>query len=201
LAFIVLLAGTGLRARIIPAPVAPDRDGHGLKGESLDRQQGFQKRLLDVVKTETDPKVVRGEDQADPRRGQEGTHRGREEGSRRRRALADAQIKRLNNPWFHFLPVVRPRPTLAKVQLPGACAQRRNRPPGPAKGEPLRDHKKALSAGGNHDVTVMELAGLNHLFQTCKTGAPSEYATIEESFASVALAGPVRLGPHAVEGE
>jgi hypothetical protein len=30
-------------------------------------------------------------------------------------------------------------------------------------------------------VTVKEFAGLNHLFQSCRTGAPSEYASIEET--------------------
>lgn len=33
----------------------------------------------------------------------------------------------------------------------------------------------------------MELPGLNHLFQTCITGAPVEYRTIEETFSPVAL--------------
>lgn len=33
----------------------------------------------------------------------------------------------------------------------------------------------------NKDVTVMEIYGINHLFQTAKTGSPAEYATIEES--------------------
>jgi hypothetical protein len=29
---------------------------------------------------------------------------------------------------------------------------------------------------------VVEFPGLNHLFQHCKTGLPSEYGEIEESF-------------------
>ena len=37
-------------------------------------------------------------------------------------------------------------------------------------------------------MTVVELEGLNHLFQTAETGAPSEYATIEETFSPNALA-------------
>jgi len=37
-------------------------------------------------------------------------------------------------------------------------------------------------------VTVRELAGLNHLFQTAGTGMLSEYATITETFAPSALA-------------
>jgi hypothetical protein len=40
---------------------------------------------------------------------------------------------------------------------------------------------------GNPDVTIVELEGLNHLFQTAATGAPGEYAEIEETFAPVAL--------------
>ena len=41
---------------------------------------------------------------------------------------------------------------------------------------------------GNPDATVMELPGLNHLFQTAKTGAPAEYVQIDETIAPAALA-------------
>ncbi len=36
-------------------------------------------------------------------------------------------------------------------------------------------------------MTTKELPGLNHLFQTCKTGSVSEYAQIEETIAQSAL--------------
>jgi fermentation-respiration switch protein FrsA (DUF1100 family) len=45
----------------------------------------------------------------------------------------------------------------------------------------------ALAAGGNTDFAVRELPGLNHLFQTSETGAPSEYGLIEETFSPTAL--------------
>ncbi|RME70801.1 MAG: alpha/beta hydrolase, partial [Verrucomicrobia bacterium] len=38
-----------------------------------------------------------------------------------------------------------------------------------------------LEAGGNRDVTIRALPGLNHLFQQCTTGLPSEYGMIEET--------------------
>ncbi|RKR02949.1 alpha/beta hydrolase family protein [Maricaulis maris] len=46
-----------------------------------------------------------------------------------------------------------------------------------------------LEAGlsGNPDVTVLELEGLNHMFQTAQTGTIAEYAEIEETFAPHAL--------------
>ena len=40
---------------------------------------------------------------------------------------------------------------------------------------------------GNSDATVIELDGLNHLFQTATTGAVSEYGRIEETFAPGAI--------------
>ena len=47
--------------------------------------------------------------------------------------------------------------------------------------ENLAGIERALRAGGNRDVTVEKLPGLNHLFQPARTGAPSEYSEIEET--------------------
>ena len=53
--------------------------------------------------------------------------------------------------------------------------------------ENLAEIDKALKAGGNRDVKTIEFAGLNHLFQPCKTGSPSEYARIETTIAPEVL--------------
>jgi uncharacterized protein len=39
----------------------------------------------------------------------------------------------------------------------------------------------ALKQAGNRDFRVVELPGLNHLFQNARTGSPSEYAGIAET--------------------
>jgi uncharacterized protein len=52
--------------------------------------------------------------------------------------------------------------------------------------ENLAGIEKALAAGGNTDVTVKELPGLNHLFRTAKTGLHSEYGVLEETIAPAA---------------
>jgi hypothetical protein len=44
-----------------------------------------------------------------------------------------------------------------------------------------------LKEGGNKDAITKEFPGLNHLFQTCKTGSVSEYSQIEETIAPVVL--------------
>jgi fermentation-respiration switch protein FrsA (DUF1100 family) len=53
--------------------------------------------------------------------------------------------------------------------------------------ENLAAIEKALKAGGKKNFMAKELPGLNHLFQTSQTGAPSEYAKIEETIAPAAL--------------
>ncbi len=47
--------------------------------------------------------------------------------------------------------------------------------------------KQALKNANNNDVTIKELEGLNHLFQTSETGNPNEYGKIEETFSPIAL--------------
>jgi hypothetical protein len=47
--------------------------------------------------------------------------------------------------------------------------------------------EKALKKAGNKSVKTIELPGLNHLFQHCKTGLPEEYGNIEETFSPEAL--------------
>ncbi len=47
--------------------------------------------------------------------------------------------------------------------------------------------RETLENAGNRKATIVELTGLNHLFQHAKIGAIGEYATIDETFAPEAL--------------
>jgi hypothetical protein len=51
----------------------------------------------------------------------------------------------------------------------------------------LKAIAEALERDGNRRSTVEELPGLNHLFQTADSGAPSEYQKIEETISPTAL--------------
>ena len=51
----------------------------------------------------------------------------------------------------------------------------------------LEGIKNGLEIAKNKDVTITELEGLNHLFQTAETGSIQEYEKIEETFSPVAL--------------
>lgn len=56
----------------------------------------------------------------------------------------------------------------------------------PAK-ENLKGIRNSLEKAGNKNFEIVEFEGLNHLFQTTKTGAPSEYGVIEETIAPQVL--------------
>jgi uncharacterized protein len=47
--------------------------------------------------------------------------------------------------------------------------------------------REALVSGHNDDFEICEIPGLNHHFQTCSTGAPTEYGQIEETLSPVVL--------------
>ena len=96
----------------------------------------------------------------------------------------DAQLKAFSTDWFRFFLRYEPAPTLARLTMPVLALNGSLDLQVPPK-ENLAALRTALA--GDKDVTIIELPGLNHLFQTAKTGAPSEYSTIEETMAPVAL--------------
>ena len=92
----------------------------------------------------------------------------------------------LTSPDYRHLLADRPALTLAKVRCPVLALGGSKDVQVPTTRN-LAATAAGLKAAGNRDVTVKELPGLNHLFQTAPTGAPAEYATIEETFAPAAL--------------
>ncbi len=87
----------------------------------------------------------------------------------------------LSSPWMQYFIKYDPAPALEKVSCPVLAINGEKDLQVPAK-ENLEAIKVGLEKGGNTNVTTMELPGLNHLFQEATTGAPSEYAEIEQTF-------------------
>lgn len=100
--------------------------------------------------------------------------------------MVDAQMAQVGSPWMKRFLHIDPTIALAKVRVPMLALNGEKDLQVPPK-ENLAGIKAAAEKAGIRDVTIRELPGLNHLFQTCKTGAPSEYADIEETFAPAAL--------------
>ena len=99
---------------------------------------------------------------------------------------ADQSAERLVSPWMRFFLKYDTRSALRQIRIPVLALDGSLDTQVPAK-EDLAGIDAALKAAGNHDYRVVELPGLNHLFQTAKTGLSSEYASIEETIAPQVL--------------
>lgn len=96
------------------------------------------------------------------------------------------QFKTMTNAWFRNFVTYDPRPVLKQVRCPVLAVIGSLDLQVPAR-QNLPAITEALKAGGNKDYTVLELAGLNHLLQTARTGSPVEYAQTEETMSPKAL--------------
>ena len=101
-------------------------------------------------------------------------------------AALENQFKVMMTPWYRYIISYDPRPALLKLKVPVLAINGERDLQVPAK-ENLSEIAQALKAGGNKDGTVVELPGLNHLFQTSQSGSLSEYAQIEETISPAAL--------------
>jgi pimeloyl-ACP methyl ester carboxylesterase len=88
--------------------------------------------------------------------------------------------------WFRYFITTDPSTFWKNVECP-VLALNGEKDVQVAAHENLPVIEKALKSGGNKNVKVIKLPGLNHLFQHCKTGLPSEYGAIEETFSPEAL--------------
>jgi pimeloyl-ACP methyl ester carboxylesterase len=187
-AFIVLLAGTGLPgSEILVAQGELILKANGASESELKLQRQIQKRLIEIISSEPDEKVAGAKIAAAlkeilaalPAAEKEALGEGGGQ-------LSETNINRFNNAWFRYFLAYDPRPTLKKVRCPVLAMSGEKDLQAPSRRN-LAEIAGALEAGGNRNVKTVALPGLNHLFQPCKTGSPSEYAAIETTMAPEAL--------------
>jgi len=187
-AFIVLMAGTGLPGEeIMYLQGQAIMKAMGADEKALKQQLDLQKRLFEIVKTEKDEKKAETTMRDIVKAAVESLPEDQRKALGKADALIAAQLKMVRSPWFRYFLTYDPRPTLAKVHCPVLALIGEKDRQVPAR-ENLSQIESTLKTAGNNRVTVKELPGLNHLFQKCKTGAPSEYAEIEQTLDPSALA-------------
>jgi uncharacterized protein len=101
-------------------------------------------------------------------------------------AEVEAQMQRIVSPWFREMLVYDPATSLAKVKCP-VLALNGDKDTQVSAKQNLPVIRKVLETAGNKNAEIDELPGLNHLFQTAKTGSPVEYAEIEETISPSVL--------------
>jgi len=95
-------------------------------------------------------------------------------------------VDQMVTPWFRYFLKYDPATSLVNVDCPVLAINGEKDLQVPSKVN-LDAIEKYLGEGGNTNVVVKELPNLNHLFQECNTGSPTEYAQIEQTFAPSAL--------------
>ena len=181
-AFVVLLAGTGVPGREVLLHQI------GL----ISRASGVDEGTLRVILAEADKSMGLVESGADEKAlrdqlrklvsaqlGEGASVRQLEEG------VSQAMLQ-MGNPWFRFFLRYDPRTALREVRVPVLVLNGElDLQVDPAQNVP--EIRKALEEAGNKEYTVTILPGLNHLFQKAKTGSLLEYYVIEETLNPAAL--------------
>jgi len=187
IAFIVLMAGTGLTGEeILYMQADLIARASGASDSSIEKNRASQRQIFSVLKQERDDSIrviklrknieetfSRMSDQEKNAIGEPDNY-------------INAQIKQVNSPWFRFFLSYDPKTALKKVKCPVLAINGELDLQVPPK-ENLTAIEQALKAGGNNQVSTKILPRLNHLFQTAATGSPTEYIKIEETISPVAL--------------
>lgn len=92
----------------------------------------------------------------------------------------ETMTNQITTPWFVYLLRFDPSIYLSQVKCPVLALNGSKDLQVPPK-ENLTGIKTNVESNGNKKVTTLELENLNHLFQECSTGLPTEYATIEQT--------------------
>jgi uncharacterized protein len=171
---IVMLAGSGVPGdQILVEQRKLIAEAGGMSKEQAEKEALEERAVLALVVKEKDSPEL----EKDLRAGLEKDVKEPELG---------AQVKVLTSPWFRYFLAYDPGPALKKVKCPVLALNGEKDLQVPPDLN-LPTISKALTEGGNKNFEVVELPGLNHLFQTATTGSPTEYATIEETMSPVVL--------------
>lgn len=103
-----------------------------------------------------------------------------------RAKLASRAVESLSSPWMSYFLRFDPRPSLRKLDMP-VLAVNGTLDSQVWHEQNLPEIEKAIGEAGG-EVTIMRVDGLNHLLQPAKTGAVSEYETIDITMDEATLA-------------
>jgi pimeloyl-ACP methyl ester carboxylesterase len=187
-AFIVLMAGTGVSGEEILYRQGQDvLKSMGIDDKGVAQHRVLLQRMFQVLKETQDSKAA--EKKMRDVLAQEIAKLSEEDKKKAeaQKSIVERQVQLIVSSWMRHFLTFDPQATLVLVHCP-VLAINGAKDVQVAADVNLPAIEKALRAGGNSDVTVRELPNLNHLFQTSKTGAVSEYTEIEETMSLIALA-------------
>lgn len=186
IAFIVLLAGTGIKGdSLLLLQQALIAKAEGMNPTFLKENQQLNRDLFQLVNLHADEKALNNAVdtyfEQHPINADLLAEMGQASDEFQQTLRAQ-----LLNPWMRYFLRLDPQIALKKVTCPVLAINGSKDLQVPAE-QNIPTIKAAIESNGNKQVTIEILADLNHLFQTCTTGSLNEYATIEETFSLIAL--------------
>lgn len=186
IAFIVSLAGPGVTGQQIIIRQSQDISKlSGLSEEQIRKSTETNKKLYSILRKEKDDKKAEVKILATYKEILQ-----KEKTSKENTDKALAQLKATfgagTYPWFRYFLFTDAATFWKKVKCP-VLALNGEKDTQVSADENLGSIEKALKSSGNNSVKTVKLPELNHLFQHSKTGLPSEYGNIEETFSPEAL--------------
>ena len=185
--FIVLIAGTGIRGdSILVLQTELILKAEGADKETIKKELQVYRSIYNVLLTDKDDEQMKQaltdilSEAYDSLSKEEKTEAGNKE------IMIKAQLDVLLSPWFRYFVQYDPYLTLTKVKCPVLAINGEKDLQVPPE-ENLSAIEQALKEGGNENYKIVEMPGLNHLFQKSESGSPTEYGKIEETFSEDAM--------------
>lgn len=185
--FIVLMAGTGIRGdQLLLLQSELIGRAAGISESELKTAREFNQGAYEIVVNTLNEKKVKKDlkeylEESVTKNPELATANGLKE-----EVFVDQIWGQLVNPWMMYFLRHDPAEVLKEVQCPvlAIIGEKDLQVPPEVN---LKAIENALKEAGNTNYKIEELAGLNHLFQESKTGAPSEYSNIEQTISPKAL--------------
>ncbi len=172
-AFIISLAGPGMKGKdLLPEQAKLIAEANGADPSEVKETYEITKKVCNLIAKEKDIeklkakllKIIEDDNTSEDQ--------------------VNAALQQYTSNWFRFFMAYDPVKDLKKVKCPVLALNGAKDLQVPAD-DNLKGIKKALKR--NKKVKLMKFEDMNHLFQTCETGSPLEYAQIEETFSEVVL--------------
>ncbi len=186
IAFIVSLAGTGVKGEeIIHRQNSDISKAMGMGEKEIKEAIATNKKLFAVLKKEPDNDKAEEKINAVYKKILMKKKTSPEDIEKSIKQLATI-FNKMSYTWFRYFIITDPATYWKKVKCP-VLALNGEKDLQVVADVNLPAIEKSLRKGGNKSVETISLPGLNHLFQHCETGLPTEYGEIEETFSPEVL--------------
>lgn len=185
--FIVMMAGTGIPGNeLLLLQQEAILKVSGEKEAQIKEMTTFNKEIFNIILNESNDDSITSQLTAYIKKVSKSNPEWMSSNKLDEESLIRMTVKSIDTPWMKYFIRHNPALVLQKVKCPVLAINGSKDLQVPPK-ENLAAIKKALDLAGNSKVTIKELPGLNHLFQECTTGNPSEYSQIDQTISPVAL--------------